>query len=722
MAQTEGPPAADAQGDCQFPLGYDGVLRIRAAPHLVLTPTEQHQPPPQSTDVWHVVVGGSCENLVGAVPCRLEWIVTSNSFAERRMAHRRETCLVPSGKSFTVREKTAEGTRALQVSLFELGLIGKGRLGFRLEPLLFGNAPVEVKPADARAIPFDLGGSIDFVIAPSELTSDWVPDIIERNVRRPRVGTVMKLEPDFASFFTGHLATVDIYPPHPEGMKPDESATVRIEWEIGSAKAADVLLWRVGFLAVRGDEKEVLENRLAAFGGMESSETLAFQYRLAITRKQEAAAPAPAGKKGEKKKAPPPPPVERVHADARLALEVPRPRLKTFEVVLDKGRLGVQGRFENFSDSVVLDLRMKPYVRLPDGEGWRVEELDDSFRNVLLNVRFQASFPLQHGIPETTAANLCLPDDVAAKLVGLETVTVGCQRNAFERELLNLKKLPAAYVEALTQVPGLEVFVAMTPQLGAGARVVPFWAIADYDASEPGLFSGFAPFEDGTFVSRVFSSGVCTSNTVDLAGHAARLYSPMPVVPPERQEEFSLFVGTVCGEAIGESEPAWTGVAHTIMNRVARRYESWKECFTSAEIITKTGFDGRKHRYCAEAREYLKAPAASSLSYREKLERLIATVTPIFMRQAGNCGDVVFFYSPQAQAKLHKEKPTEYPAVPGFVGQDGDKKLVDITSKVLGGVKSDFRFYAFKYPEKFPRWTKEEMLAARAKPPVAKGK
>lgn len=45
-----------------------------------------------------------------------------------------------------------------------------------------------------------------------------------------------------------------------------------------------------------------------------------------------------------------------------------------------------------------------------------------------------------------------------------------------------------------------------------------------------------------------------------------------------------------------------------------------------------------------------------------------------------------------------------------------------ITSKVLGGAQDDFRFYAFKYPGKFPRLTSRQRGEAWAKRKVAKSR
>ncbi|NPC86056.1 hypothetical protein HPC49_48715, partial [Pyxidicoccus fallax] len=447
-------------------------------------------------------------------------------------------------------------------------------------------------------------------------------------------------------------------------------------------------------------------------------------YNLRLSKKPPAAPappPAPQGKKGNKKPPPPPPapPVERMNADPRHALTVPRPRLKTFSVGLEDSKLMVRGGFENFSDSVVLDLTVKPYVRVAQGEeGWRVEEMDDHFRNLLENSRKQASYTLQHTEKQFAAVNVCLPEDVLILLAEFETVSVSLEKGAFERELFDLKRLPPHYVQVLKQAEGLQVLATMKPTPVSGTREVPFWALADYEASEPKGTTGFPAFEGGSFVSRVFATGVSTDNTVDLSGTVARLVSPMPVVPPELQEEFELFVSTICGEAIGESEASWRGVAHTIMNRVARKYEIWEECLTPTEIIKRTGFNGWNHPNAETARAYLKSPMNGSLTYRNQMAKLLSIVTPIYMRMAAdNCWDVVFFYSPEAQKALRKKDPEKYKSdIPAFVDQDkgGKKELVEITSKVLGQEKDDFKFYNFKRPEQNRRLTTDEIEQAKA--------
>ncbi|WP_143195714.1 hypothetical protein [Archangium sp. Cb G35] len=684
-------------------------MRIRAVPRIVLTPQKQTQPPLQELDTWEVVVGGGCENVVGLLPCRLEWILTSDCLAERSRSHPRETCIVPSGNGFVVREKDGDGSKPLRVSAFELGLIGKGRLGFRIEPALTGNEPVEVPPGDSRAIAFELEASLDFKVASAELRRDWMPDWLELAVHGNRIGTLMQLAPRFSSLFSGQLATLDIFP---VGSEQDKDAAVHLEWEIGDTHAASRLLWKVGFAAVRGAQGEVLNDRLVTIGGNGSQPaTVAFKYQLSVARKPP---PVEAKGKGTKKQANAAS-GEAIRAEPRPALEVPRPRLAAFEVLLQKGKLRVQGRFEGFSDSVVLDMVLKPYVLVGTGETAEIEELDNYFKSILQSVLLLHEDSLAHDYQGRELRALCSPLDVEARLSPLDSMAVTSTKNVFQRELLDLKGLPREYVSALEQLSGLKIFAVLKLAPGVTVKAVPFGAIVDYKESEPGLSGGHASFSNGGFVSKVFASGVCTSNTMELSGIAAALKSPLPVVPPSLQEEFEIFVATVCGEAIGQSEGAWMGVAHTIMNRVARKYEKWKDCFTSTDVIRLTGFEAYNKKIFLAAREYMKAPATASFTDRDKLQRLITLVTPIFMRQGDDGAGAVFFYSPKAQRQLAEREAANgnrsRSIVPAFVNQTGDKELVRVTEQVLGsaGKKDDFEFFAFKHPEKFPRLSEEEV-------------
>ncbi|HEX8438588.1 hypothetical protein [Archangium sp.] len=721
MAQTEDTSEAGAHGDCQIPLGYDGVVRIRAVPRIVLSPQKQTQPPLQNLDAWEVVVGGSCENVAGLPPCRLEWIVTSDCLDERRIPHPRETCLVPSGKRFAVREKDGDGSKALRLSAFELGLIGKGRLGFRIEPALSGNEPVEVLPGDARAIPYELEANIGFSVAPAELTSGWVPDWLELALHSNRVGTLMQLTPSFSKLFAGLLATLEIFP---AGPQPDKDATVRIEWEIGDPNATSLLLWKIGFTSVRGAQGELLNDRLAVLGENEPpSETVAFHYKLTVARKP----PPPAEGKGKNAKKPASPASgPALRAVPRLALEVPRPRLKTFEVLLDKGKLSVQGSFEGFSDSVALDMVLKPYVRLVAGEAMELQELDNYFRSMLQSVLLQASVPRDYQGRQLLA--VCSPLDVDSRLSALDFVGLTSTKNAFQHELLDLKSLPREYVAALKEIPGLQVFAVLKIAPGLIGKEVPFGTLVDYEASEPGIPGGYAPFHNGTFMSKEFASGVCTSNTVDLSGHAAELHTPLPTIPPELQEDFEIFVATIWGEAISESDESWKAVAHTIMNRVARNFETWKRCLSPTEVIQKTGFDAYNKELYLKAREHMKAPATAAFKDRDKLQRLVTLVTPIFMRQAGDGEGVVYYYSPRAQAALAakeaKEGKPPRPLIPPFVNQGGNGALVRVTEQVLGDgwKRDDFEFYAFQNPNKVPWLTEEEIAKERQKRKAAQGR
>ncbi|EPX58619.1 hypothetical protein D187_003817 [Cystobacter fuscus DSM 2262] len=711
MAPTENAPGSEAPSTtCHLPLGYDGVLRIRAAPRINLTPERKDQPAPRDLNDWPVQIGGECRNVIEPIPCRLEWIIQGDSLADKRASHPRETWLVPKGKVFQVLEKDATGHRPLRVSILELGLIGTGRMGYRIEPSLFGNEAVEVLPTDPKSIAYALKADIRF--------SPLAPAFEEKfqkaiGLLGMHVGSGIQLEPDFCELFKGLQATVDIHPTPPEGLEPDEQARVRMEWVVGDSATTGRLRWKVGFASTPGDEEgEWNEDHLLATGGVESTPKLAFQYQLTLTRP-----PPPAPEKKEKSAQKPAAPLEQLRPLPRPALTVDRPRLTDFTVSLNNGELAIQGAFEGFHENVALDLQLTPYVLYTEGDTQRLEELGDYLEGFLLEL---LSERLSNAGDHSRAPRnedffflaTCSPDDIQTRLAPLENLSVTSRQNRFQHTFFNLKSLPREDVQALKKVKGLEVFVVLTPLPHGADKNVPVWAIADYAAREGHNASvGFAPFDSGAFVSRVFASGVCSSNSVTPSGHIEALYSPMPVVPADRREEFEIFVATICGEAIGQSPTSWAGVAHTIMNRVGRKYEIWERCLSAAEIIQNTGFEAYQKKIYQEAIQCIRAPAHSQMKDRDKVKAIIDVVTPIFMRQAGNMGDVVYFYSPKAQSDKGR-------STPAFVSQGGDKTLVCINNQLFKTAPEekrpdDFLFYAFKYPEKWPHQTQEELRQTR---------
>ncbi|WNG39988.1 cell wall hydrolase [Archangium violaceum] len=714
---TNSPTPESAHGDFQLSLGYAGVLRIRAAPRIRLTLVSRKQPALEKLDAWQVVVGGKCENVMDALPCRLQWLVTSDLFSDKVVAHPRETCIVPDadGKTFAVHEKDGEGTRPLRISVFELGLLGKGRLGYRLEPLLFGSEPVEVKPGMSEAIAYDLGVNLKYGPAPKELTKEWLWDWIEKQTHQRRVGSIVQFAPVLPRLFNGMLARLDIWPAPAEGEAPDEGATVHLEWEVGNPQAASQLLWRVGFMGTPEEGKcKALDQQLAVVGSVSPPPKLAFHYQLTLSPKPP---PTPPDEKGKGKKPPPAAAAPTLlQSDPQFLFEVPRPRLKSFDLRFSEGKLSVEAGCENFSDSVQLDVVLKAYVREPiSGEGddtvWRVEELDDYVRYYL--------FPGVCAVPgeEELEADLVPPSllDLERRASQLGAVVETFNDNKFKRVLMNLQEMPRAYLKAFERVKGLELFVTLQLSPSVSSRTdVSLHDFLEYEASDDQKKGGFAPIRNGQFVSKVFAPGVCSLSTVDVSGHARRLYSPLPKIPPERMDDFHHFVATVCGESIGQCEAAWKGVAHTIMNRVARKFEKWSEYLSTTEVINKSGFDGSKNDIHEYSLAFLKDAGAARKKYSkipesswENVKRILEISVPIFMERDGDGGGVVFFYSPKTQNALGR-------APPSWIYQEGDKRLVRITDAVLGGAKDDFEFYAFKYPEKFPRMTDEEIQKARA--------
>jgi hypothetical protein len=714
MPDTTNPEAS--HGDFQLPLGYAGVLRIRAAPRIILTLQPRKQPALESLDSWQVLVGGECQNVMDALPCRVQWFVTSDLFADKVVAHPRETCIVPSadGKTFVVQEKEGEGTRPLRVSVFELGLLGKGSLGFRLEPLLFGSEPLEVKPGTSPAIAYDLGVKLKHGPAPTELARSWLLDWVEKQTHQPRIGSVLQFEPVLPSLFNGMLARLDLWPAPAEGDNPDPGSTVQLEWEVGNPHAASQLLWRVGFLETPDEGMcKATDQQLAVVGSVSPPPNLAFQYQLTLSRKPP---PAPPEAKGKGKKPPPaaaaPPAL--LQSEPRFLLEVPRPRLKSFELLLSDGTLRIEAEAEKFSDSVQLDMVLKAYVREPiSGQGddtlWRVEALND----YVLNYLFPYG-PLQ----SDEEPNLVEPPspiviDLWANRLGAVTETF--KGNKLERVLVNFKEMPSEFLRAFKRAKGLELFVTLQLSSVVSTRMdVCLHHFLEYEASDEQKGGGFAPIRNGQFVSKVFAPGISSANSVDVSGHAKRLYSPVPKIPPERMDDFHHFVATVCGESIGQCEAAWKGVAHTIMNRVARKYEHWSEYLSTTEVINKSGFDGSKNEIHKNALAFLKDPeeARKNLpkvadSVWQRVKQIWEVCVPIFMERDGEGGGVVYFYSPKTQKQNGG-------STPGWVFQGGKKELVCITAQVLGGAKDDFEFYTFKHPEEFPRMTEDEIRKARA--------
>lgn len=152
-------------------------------------------------------------------------------------------------------------------------------------------------------------------------------------------------------------------------------------------------------------------------------------------------------------------------------------------------------------------------------------------------------------------------------------------------------------------------------------------------------------------------------------------------------EDFKIFVATINGEAENCSETSWKVIAHTMRNRMG--FANWKSWSNIIQIVTKTGYDA----YTQKNSPYKRAKKAlDSGDISSKLMSLIKAVEPIFNgTEPDFTGGVVYYYSPKAQAQLHKSDPSNYPSlVPDFVlSKSNPTQQVQIS----GTEKDDMRWY-----------------------------
>ena len=152
-------------------------------------------------------------------------------------------------------------------------------------------------------------------------------------------------------------------------------------------------------------------------------------------------------------------------------------------------------------------------------------------------------------------------------------------------------------------------------------------------------------------------------------------------------EDFKIFVATINGEAENCSETSWKVIAHTMRNRMG--FANWKSWSNIIQIITKTGYDA----YTQKNSPYKRAKKAlDSGDISSKLMSLIKAVEPIFNgTEPDFTGGVVYYYSPKAQAQLHKSDPSNYPSlVPDFVVSKSNPTQQVL---ILGTEKDDMRWY-----------------------------
>ncbi len=156
--------------------------------------------------------------------------------------------------------------------------------------------------------------------------------------------------------------------------------------------------------------------------------------------------------------------------------------------------------------------------------------------------------------------------------------------------------------------------------------------------------------------------------------------------------EFRLIVATVNGEAANSSTVAQKAILCVIMNRVGKR--EWARYHTVSGIIQHTGFDAYRQKIApyTHAFQYITARDARKLNGR--LETMIKALLPIYKKkQADITSGAQLYYSPKAQAALHKKFPKSYTK---DVPADWNFSVLQECTVPGLGASDDFKFFKYK--------------------------
>lgn len=157
---------------------------------------------------------------------------------------------------------------------------------------------------------------------------------------------------------------------------------------------------------------------------------------------------------------------------------------------------------------------------------------------------------------------------------------------------------------------------------------------------------------------------------------------------PSSDEE-KVFAATIYGEAANCSLESWKAIASVIMNRMGKR--EWRRFRTISEIINFTGFDAFTDRNAPfrQAIALFTGRADPRAEIGVKLMDLCQAVLPI-CRGENVTTDAVLYYSPKAQAALHKKNPKKWRARPPW-----DFAVIEEV-KVEGTENDDFKWFRYK--------------------------
>lgn len=155
-------------------------------------------------------------------------------------------------------------------------------------------------------------------------------------------------------------------------------------------------------------------------------------------------------------------------------------------------------------------------------------------------------------------------------------------------------------------------------------------------------------------------------------------------------EEFIDFIATIKGEAGICGDISKRAVAHCIMNRIG--FGEWAQ-HTSIMGYLKNDFDALTDETDAVRQVRLEM---KSNKISKSTQHIIDLVSPIYNRQEEDfTNGIVLYWSPKAQAQLHKDKPKIYKYPPAFVNSETEKV------EIKGTENDDMSWHRYKGTSRF---------------------
>ncbi|KUM13498.1 hypothetical protein AV645_14020 [Acinetobacter calcoaceticus] len=157
-------------------------------------------------------------------------------------------------------------------------------------------------------------------------------------------------------------------------------------------------------------------------------------------------------------------------------------------------------------------------------------------------------------------------------------------------------------------------------------------------------------------------------------------------------EEFIKFVGTVAGEAGGCSPTTWKVVAHCIKNRIG--FGEWINARNVSDILKKN-FDAITDKNPPFKKAVTEMHSGNISNHTQDI---IEAISRIYSGEEEDITNgVVLYFSPKAQAALHKKNPERYTSlVPDFA-----KSPLTEEVKIKGTENDDMRWYRYKGTSRF---------------------